>query len=81
MTLDPVQLKRDAMAQTGLSHFGNAPMDEGLERFTSSLIHEARLTGKQLAAARGTIVATLIQRLKIEDFLATHPEIDRKSVV
>lgn len=78
--LDPTSLKQAAIDAAGLADFGSAPMDEGLERFTWSLTNEAQVAGKQLEIVSASIVATLVQRLKIEHFLAAHPEVLAETV-
>src|SRR5258707_1637457 len=74
MALDPRQLKQAALQQCGLSRFGAAPLDEGLERYCWSLSHEAALDDRGLAMAGQSIVATLVERLKVEDYLERHIE-------
>ena len=75
MALDPRQLKQSALQQCGLSRFGAAPLDEGLERYCWSLSHEAGLDERGLAMAGQSIVATLVERLKVEDYLERHIEV------
>jgi hypothetical protein len=75
MSLDPGQLKQSAMQQCGLSRFGVAPLDEGLERYCWSLSHEAALDDHGLAMAGQSVVATLVERLKVEDYLGRHVEV------
>lgn len=81
MTLDPEHLKQEAMAQTGLSNFGEAPMDEGLNRLCWSLTNEAAVNGNHLTTAKKMIHNALMERLKIEDCLASNPEILNEKVV
>ncbi len=81
MTLDPQQLKQEAMALTGLSQFGDAPMDEGLERLCWSLNHEAKVEGKHEQAAKGQLMGCLKERLKVEACLAANPRILSEQVV
>jgi Sulfotransferase family len=75
MALHPRQLKEAAVVRTGLSRFGTAPFDEGLESYCWSLSNEAALDERGLAAAGGSIVNTLAERLKVEDCLARNPQI------
>ena len=74
-TFDPHALKARAQAETGLSDFGAEPLDDGLEVFCGSLRTEAGLNAAGAAAAERGIVATLGERLKLEHWLAEHPEI------
>ena len=73
--LDKEQLKREAMAETGLSAFGDAPMDEGLSQLCDDLNRNLPGDSPQLGVAAGLIRNTLMERLKVEDTLARHPEI------
>lgn len=75
MMIDPAALKARAMAVTGLRDFGDAPMDDGLTVFCEALSTEADLDDKRRAGAEASIVATLSERLRVEEWLARHPEI------
>ncbi len=81
MMIDPAALKACAMAATGLSDFGDAPLDDGLEAFCASLSTEAGLDDKRRAGAEAGIVATLSERLRLEDWFARHPEILAERIV
>ncbi len=80
MALDVKTLKDEAKASTGLSNFGDAPMDEGLERLVWSLNNEAKVEGKHEQAARGQVLGCLRERLKVEACLAEHPQILNEEV-
>jgi hypothetical protein len=73
--LNPNALKNLARQATGLSDFSDAPLDDGLEALCASLSMEAGLDERREAAAEASIVATLSERLKIDSWLARHPEI------
>ena len=75
MMFEPKTLKAEAQAETGLSDFGAEPMDDGLSVFCAALGAEAGLNAAGAAAARRGVVATLCERLRLEDWLARHPEI------
>lgn len=75
MSFDAQALKARAAAETGLSDFGSAPMDDGLTTLCASLKAEAGLNPAGAAAAERVIVATLSERLRLEDCLRRHPEI------
>jgi hypothetical protein len=75
MALDAEDLKARACAETGLSEFGDAPLDESLGIFCRSLREEARLTPEGVEKAEGLILSRLAERLRIEDFIARHPEV------
>jgi len=71
----PEALKAQAKSETGLSEFGAEPLDDGLSAFCASLTAEAGLNAAGIAAAQRGIVASLAERLRLEDWLARHPEI------
>lgn len=73
--LDPESLKARARDETGLAEFGDDPLDEGLTRFCDALRTEARLTEAGIAKAETLIVSRLSERLRVEDFVARHPEV------
>jgi hypothetical protein len=75
MSLNPKDLKARAAAETGLSNFGAAPLDDGLVELCRSLDTEAGLNAAGRAAIERSIVATLCERLRLEDCLARNPEI------
>jgi hypothetical protein len=72
---EPEALKAQAAADTGLSAFGAEPLDDGLSAFCAALNAEAGLNAAGVAAAQRGIVATLSERLRVEDWLGRHPEI------
>ncbi|MDB5447031.1 MAG: sulfotransferase, partial [Phenylobacterium sp.] len=74
-TFDPIALKARAQAETALSDFGAAPLDDGLAALCASLRAEAGLNASGAAAAERAIVATLSERLRLERWLAAHAEI------
>jgi hypothetical protein len=71
----PEGLKARAREATGLSDFGDAPLDDGLEAFCAALSSEAALDAPRQAAAEAAIVATLGERLRLESWFARHPEL------
>jgi Sulfotransferase family len=75
MALETQALLASARGQTGLSDLGDDAILEGLEVLVASLNTEAKLTetGKQRWEAN--IVATLANRMRVEDYLASHPEL------
>jgi hypothetical protein len=75
MSFDPKALKARAMQATGLADFGEGPFEDGLEACCASLAAEAGLHEKGVAQAEGAIVASLSERLRVEDCLRQHPEI------
>ena len=74
MPLDAECLKAAARDRTGLTDFGDAPMDEGLGVLVAS-VNETGTTPRELAAVEATILAALIERLRVEDWVARHPDV------
>jgi Sulfotransferase family len=70
------ELEDGARAATGLEDFGSSYYREGLERTVDALNTEAGLTDLGRVIQHATISNALIQRLKVEDTYAQHPEID-----
>ena len=75
MTLDADTLLAAAREQTGLSDLGDERIREGLGVLVRSLDTEAKLTDAGRGRVAASIVATLANRLKVEDYLASHPEL------
>ncbi len=80
MTFSADQLEDGARAATGLHDFGSPYYREGLERTVEALNAEAELSDMGRVIQHATISNALIQRLKIEDTYAQHPEIDDEVV-
>lgn len=80
MTFSADELEDCARAATGLDDFGSAYYREGLERTVESLNTEADLSDMGKVIQHATISNALIQRLKIEQTYADHPEIDDEVV-
>jgi hypothetical protein len=76
MTFSADELENGARAATGLNHFGSSYYREGLERTVEALNTEAELSQTGEVIQHATISNALIQRLKVEDVYARHPEID-----
>ena len=62
-----------AQQQTGLSDFGDPSFREGLSVLVAALNREAKLTESGDARVEANIIATLSQRLRVEDYLKQHP--------
>ena len=80
MTFDADELEDGACSATGLEDFGSTYYREGLERIVEALNTEAQLNDLGRVIQHATISNALIQRLKIEDTYARHPEIDDQVV-
>jgi hypothetical protein len=76
MTFSADELEDGARAATGLDDFGSPYYREGLERTVESLNTEADLSQMGAVIQHATISNALIQRLKIEETYARHPEMD-----
>ena len=64
-----------AWQQTGLSDSGDDSIFEGLNVLCDSLNKEAGLSERGEMSVRKDLVETLVNRLRVEDYLKTHPEI------
>ncbi len=80
MTFSADELEEGARAATGLDDFGSPYYREGLERIVDALNTEADLNEIGRVIQHATISNALIQRLKVEDTYAQHPEIDDEVV-
>ena len=75
MSFDPRILIDRARAETGLDQFGSDPFEDGLEVCCASLEHEAGLNAQGRSSAASAIVASLAERLRVDDCLRRHPQI------
>ena len=73
MTVDDVIAA--ASAQTGLTGYGDPAILDGLARLLASYAGEARFTERGAQMAHGELVAAMASRMRIEDWLARHPEL------
>ena len=80
MTFSADELEDGARAATGLDDFGSSYYREGLERTVDALNTEAELSEMGQVIQHATISNALIQRLKVENTYARHPEIDDEVV-
>lgn len=64
-----------ARQQTGLSNLGDESILEGLRILVHSLNTEARLTEAGAKRWEAMLVSTLANRLRVEDYLAQHPDL------
>jgi hypothetical protein len=75
LVLEPDPLCDQAVAETGLSDFGDESFREHLAVFTGALRTEAGLSPMGVVSTHGQLVKLLKNRLLIEDLIAHHPEI------
>ena len=73
--LNKEELVQAAIEQSGLSDFGGHDFAEPLERLVNALNTEARLNDFGKLRAQMTIASGLSNRLKIQDYLKTHPQV------
>jgi hypothetical protein len=78
--LDPDRMLEDARRATGLHGFGDPWFQEPYRAFVKSLEEEAQLTLLGRILARSEIARALEGRLRVEDLLARHPEIEAQDV-
>lgn len=80
MRLDPDELEEAAVAETGLSDFGDPSYRQGLVRLTEALAEEGELTdlGRHILGLR--LHGLLVNRLRVQDTCRRHPGIDDEEV-
>jgi Sulfotransferase family len=81
LVLEPDPLCDEAVAETGLSDFGDESFRERLAVLTGALRDEAGLSPMGVVSAHGQLVKLLKNRLLVEDLIARHPEILELRVV
>ena len=74
--LEVNKLVKHATRKTGLSDFGDDGHLEALQVLVNSINDEARLTPTGLIVQKSRLASALVQRLRIQDLLKRHPEID-----
>ncbi len=75
LSLDPADLEAAARQSTGLDDFGGREHRSGLEALTGALQTEARLTLAGRYFGRGQVLASLVNRLRLEHAWAETPAI------
>jgi hypothetical protein len=71
--IDSEALITAAKTATGLSDFGDPSFREGLDVFVRALNAEAKLSDAGAQRIMASTIATLSNRLKVEDYLKQHP--------
>jgi sulfotransferase family protein len=79
--LEKEQLLQAAIEQTGLEDFGDKDFLEPLDLLVNALNTEAQLNDFGNIRAQLTINSGLTNRLKMNDYLKTHPEVADEEVV
>jgi hypothetical protein len=64
-----------ATAQSGLTDFGDSAILDGLERLLAAYANEARFTPRGAEMMHADVVATMANRMRVEDWLKRHPEL------
>jgi hypothetical protein len=78
--LDVQDIVQAARARTGLDRLGDDGILVGLHKLVDGLNTEAKLTERGAKAMEAMIVGTLANRLRVEDYLAHHPELLERPV-
>ncbi len=74
-------LMAEASRTTGLSDFGPGDFREGLDMLIQSLERDANLAPEGVANMTGILRRRLTNRLEIEAWYRTHPEVERQTVL
>jgi hypothetical protein len=77
---DEDALLAEARAKTGLADFGDDAFRTPLRVLLASLREEAPLNAVGIAMLRGRILESLMARLRTEDWIRRHPEIEREEI-
>ncbi len=64
-----------AKTQTGLSDFGDPSFLDPLHRLVDAFNNEAALNARGEQSVQANLTATLANRLRVEDYLARHPQL------
>ena len=77
---NPDALIAQAVERAGSDDFGEQQWREGLDRYLDSVSTEARLNDLGVEIVLSDVVSTLTNRLNINAFRATHPEVAAKPI-
>ncbi|MBS0577913.1 MAG: sulfotransferase [Proteobacteria bacterium] len=80
MQIKPEEMMAAACAQTGLTDFGGETFREGLDVFCDSASNEAQLNAVGAMAAPGLVLGSLVNRLKVTEYLKRHPEVAHERI-
>jgi len=69
-----------AQQQTGLTDLGDPRIMEGLNRLVDALNREAKLSERGQQSVASNLVATLANRLRVEDYLTRHPQLLQRPI-
>lgn len=73
-------LQQSAIDRTGLSNWGDTGFRERLEVLCTSLRDEADLSDTGTAVVFEQLVGNLVNRLRLEDLITAHPEIESEPI-
>jgi hypothetical protein len=76
LQLTPQTLLETATERTGLNNWGDNAFRERLEVLCESLVNEADLSGVGRMMAFEQVAGHLVNRLRLEDLIATNPDIE-----
>ena len=80
LSLDPDSIVGEARQRAGLERFGDEAFQEPMRRMLHAYETEGDLNDNGRGAQRERTIGLLVNRLRLEDWLARHPEIhDRKA--
>jgi hypothetical protein len=74
------QILASARAQSGLTAIGDEAILEGLHVLVDALNTEAKLTERGAQNFEGMIIKALVNRMRVEEYLGTHPELLKQPV-
>jgi len=77
---DEAALLAEARASTGLRELGDESFRVPLRALLASLREEAPLNAAGITMLRGRILESLMTRLRTEDWIRQHPEIEREEI-
>jgi hypothetical protein len=80
MRLDAKELVAKAREVTELEDFGSDSFREGLDAYCQSVTNEAQLSEVGVVGIHGTIVASLVNRLRVVDYATRHPDVAAERV-
>ncbi|MGB5813390.1 MAG: sulfotransferase [Polyangiales bacterium] len=79
-SLDPDNLFETAIRRAGSDNFGGDGFREGFTELLESLEREGALTTLGRLSCRETLIGYLENRLRLEEYRAAHPELDRETI-
>src|SRR5438105_249559 len=80
-TLDPDEMIAAAREATGLHEFGAPDVRGPLKALSDSINRESNITPAGEARRRAALVGALCNRLKLNDVITRHPEIEQEPII